>query len=466
MFNAFSVASFATWHHGRVDERRRRGDRVRDSDTPAADAQVTLTRVRLFGNGAGGSGGAILNRGELTIVDSLIDGNAAGLDGGAIENEDELTVANSTLSNNEALGIEEPHVEGGPEEPVGGDGGGVHNTAANAESGGDPGATPAGVPVSRATVRAVQNSTITGNDAAGNGGGVATVIESSRGLTAGFVFEQPVAPAHFHNTIVSGNSADGDENCSGNVGEGNGDDTSSEGHNLEDGTSCLFTSDGDLDADPLLGPLADNGGGTATHALGDGSKAIDGGEATDCPAADQRGVARPQRSACDIGAFEREPDPVKEEPQPEQQQPAQGNTQQPDTPRGETACLDTQPPLTTLKKGGLTVSSTQVKLSGTSAPRSGPCPSPVERVEVSLARVNGGSSGLNCRFIRRSNRFVITPFRNCRQPVLFRALGTTNWTFTFKGRLPKGKYRAQARGYNEQRLKETPKKARTSSTSA
>jgi hypothetical protein len=41
-------------------------------------------------------------------------------------------------------------------------------------------------------------------------------------------------------------------------------------------------------------------------ALGEGSPAIDivPSSGSGCPAADQRGVARPQRSACDAGAFE------------------------------------------------------------------------------------------------------------------------------------------------------------------
>ena len=56
--------------------------------------------------------------------------------------------------------------------------------------------------------------------------------------------------------------------------------------------------------DPLLGPLADNGGLTRTHALLAGSPALDAGDDAAAPATDQRGIARPQGAASDIGSFE------------------------------------------------------------------------------------------------------------------------------------------------------------------
>ncbi len=83
---------------------------------------------------------------------------------------------------------------------------------------------------------------------------------------------------------------------------------SSAGHNLESRNQCKFVAAGDrVDTDPRLGPLADNGGPTLTLALLTGSPAIDAG--LDCPAVDQRGVARPQGPGCDIGAFELVPTP-------------------------------------------------------------------------------------------------------------------------------------------------------------
>jgi predicted outer membrane repeat protein len=61
---------------------------------------------------------------------------------------------------------------------------------------------------------------------------------------------------------------------------------------------------GNLDEDPLIGPLQDNGGFTQTMALGDGSPAINTAEDTNCPDIDQRGVTRPLGSHCDMGAYE------------------------------------------------------------------------------------------------------------------------------------------------------------------
>jgi len=63
--------------------------------------------------------------------------------------------------------------------------------------------------------------------------------------------------------------------------------------------------------DPLLGPLANNGGSTQTHALLTGSPAIDAGNAGGCTdnlgvvlKTDQRGFHRPIGLHCDIGAVE------------------------------------------------------------------------------------------------------------------------------------------------------------------
>jgi hypothetical protein len=99
------------------------------------------------------------------------------------------------------------------------------------------------------------------------------------------------------------------------------------GNNIASDASCNLTQSTDLpNTDPLLGPLADNGGPTLTHLPLAGSPAIDAIPPADCTwdddgdqgtpevpiATDQRGVARPQGAGCDIGAVEviPEPEPV------------------------------------------------------------------------------------------------------------------------------------------------------------
>ncbi len=99
------------------------------------------------------------------------------------------------------------------------------------------------------------------------------------------------------NAIVA-NSPDGD-NCFGSITDGGG--------NL----SYPDTTCPGINADPVLGPLQDNGGPTWTMALGPGSAAIDAADDAICAAdpvnnLDQRGVTRPQGAHCDIGAYERQ----------------------------------------------------------------------------------------------------------------------------------------------------------------
>jgi hypothetical protein len=65
-----------------------------------------------------------------------------------------------------------------------------------------------------------------------------------------------------------------------------------------------------ITTDPYLGTLGDCGGPTATIPLQTGSSAMDAGNASYCPATDQRGAIRPTdgdangAAQCDIGAFE------------------------------------------------------------------------------------------------------------------------------------------------------------------
>ena len=229
---------------------------------------MTITSSVISGNSAGpsgGNGGGIYNDNGLTITNSTISGNtvAGGGNGAGLYHDgDALTMDRSTVSGNTASG--------------GGDGGGIYVDGIDA---------------------AITNVTISGNTASAGGGlfnngsGVtisATTIASNTGGGIG----NSGTGVSLIGTIIANNGV----NCTGTV--------TDSGTNLQfPGTTCgaSITSS----ADPLLQPLANNGGPTLTMALAAGSPAIDT-NTEDCPppATDQRGVSRPQGSACDIGAFE------------------------------------------------------------------------------------------------------------------------------------------------------------------
>ncbi|RIL06855.1 MAG: hypothetical protein DCC71_05145 [Proteobacteria bacterium] len=116
-------------------------------------------------------------------------------------------------------------------------------------------------------------------------------------------------------TILAGNQSPLAPDCA--LMEAFGGSTVEGRHNLVgDGTGCAFAEDvatlvGDAATplDPLLAPLAATSGPTPYHPLLPGSPALDAVPALDCAPAppfprDQRGVARPQNGACDVGAVE------------------------------------------------------------------------------------------------------------------------------------------------------------------
>jgi|GEM_PF-2480764 len=80
------------------------------------------------------------------------------------------------------------------------------------------------------------------------------------------------------------------------------------GGNVSDDASCGTGATDKPNVNPLLGSLALHGGTTQVYDLLPGSPAIDA--ASQCPAVDQRGVARPQGAACDSGPYELVPVPA------------------------------------------------------------------------------------------------------------------------------------------------------------
>src|SRR6266576_320499 len=181
------------------------------------------------------------------------------------------------------------------------------------------------------------NSTVSGNNAGQNGGGIYmfggtansfnSTITDNRSDTdlngtgvGGGVHNAAEATFTFQNTILAGNF---ETQRVGNffvatTGECDGTIISS-GNNLMEhyDTSHCTVIGNPLLADPKLSPLQNNGGPTKTHALLTGSPAIDGGNSTGCHdqlgallLTDQRGAERHfdgdgnGSARCDIGAVE------------------------------------------------------------------------------------------------------------------------------------------------------------------
>jgi hypothetical protein len=80
----------------------------------------------------------------------------------------------------------------------------------------------------------------------------------------------------------------------------------SDGFNFSSDNTCtLFGTRDQPNTDPLLAPLANYGGPTLTHLPRPLSPALDNAQYLPSVPTDQRGVLRPQGSACDIGSVER-----------------------------------------------------------------------------------------------------------------------------------------------------------------
>ncbi len=236
------------------------------------NGNATLTNLSFSGNNALNEGGGIYHdAGTLIVSNSTFSGNGAGYGGGILNrNYDNgtTTVSNSTFSTNYAL-----------------HGGGIYNdvaatlTVSNSTFSGNS-ALQYGGGILNMWLTSVSNSTFSGNSAGEAGGGI---------HNANYLVD-------LTNTIVADSPSGG--NCF---------YITDKGGNISSDDTCPA---GFLLTDPLLGPLQDNGGPTLTHALLSSSPAIDAGNPQNCPATDQRGIARPvdgdrdDQALCDIGAFE------------------------------------------------------------------------------------------------------------------------------------------------------------------
>ncbi len=301
------------------------GSIVRNNDNTAAQGggisnyggAVIMTRTIVSRNSASAGGAGVHNTngandagtvsGNVRIISSVISDNI----GGGINNQNSMDISYSTISGNSTSGF--GGVAGGA---------GIRNVA--------PGEL------------AVLNSTITGNTAAREGGGISngrsmtltnvTVSNNSAATVGGgneiYINTENTTgdKTELVNTIVGGNVASNNNCAMGGdtpVGPVTAIVMTSRGNNLENGNSCGLTGAGDkVNTSPSLGALDANNNNTSDTLLFDnthpqtlmplsGSAAI--GAGTCVNKFDQRLYGRPGLSGntvCDIGAVEADGDPT------------------------------------------------------------------------------------------------------------------------------------------------------------
>jgi|694.fasta_scaffold10675_14 Ca2+-binding RTX toxin-like protein len=285
---------------------------------------LLLKDSTISNNSAAGSGGGIFNNsgfnnsGTVTITNTTISNNSAEKSGGGISNGDgtysytagTITINNTTISGNSAKE----------------NGGGIFN--------GD------GSSYDTEGIITMNNTTISGNSARENGGGIfnqektylnnSTItnntadLDSNNNGTGGGIYnlDDDYNPGEVYakNTIIAGNFDTGIYNPD-IYGPINGNDFNLIG-NINGASGTIGTGTDIVKPNILLGPLQNNGGTTQTHALLDGSPAINAGKnslvpldtkdldgdgnTTETIPFDQRGTgfSRIANNLVDIGAFE------------------------------------------------------------------------------------------------------------------------------------------------------------------
>ncbi len=205
----------------------------------------TVTNTTFSGNSAEYGGGGMFNwYSNPTVTNVTFSHNFGGLNGGGMENNySNPTLTNVTFDGNTASTYA----------------GGMANTFCS--------------PI-------LTNVTFSGNSATSYGGGMTNWGSNPT----------------IRNTIFWGNTAP----------------TGAQIHDESGGAASMsdsvvqggYTGTNIITTDPLLGTLGNYGGSTQTIPLLAGSSAIDTGNDSICPVADQRGMARLQGAHCDIGAYE------------------------------------------------------------------------------------------------------------------------------------------------------------------
>lgn len=285
---------------------------------------LSVSNTTFFSNSASGVGGAIVSDGgTLTVTGSTFYSNTTG-SGGGIYNypSGTVNVSNSTFYSNSVANSGAG---------IGNEGAGTVNVSNSTFYSNTAGNNGGGIYIYTGTIANVTNSTFYSNTASAGGGiantGTLAITNSTLYRNTGSIFGGGLsntgivtmtnstlagnsAPlgggilasnfVHLRNTIIADSPSGG--NCNGSI--------TSLGYNLDSGNTCSLSMTGDIsNTNPLLAPLASNGGATKTVALFPGSAAMNRipngtNECGTTVTTDQRGVARPQGTKCDIGAFE------------------------------------------------------------------------------------------------------------------------------------------------------------------
>jgi hypothetical protein len=269
------------------------------------DGDITVIDSTVSGNTTDGPGGGIFTvHGDVTVVGSSIDGNRSDGRGAAIESWGHATVINSTIARNFSVGQSAGGVSSRGDLYV------ANSTISNNYAEG----TGAGI-FGQQKVTLV-NSTVTDNISS-----VAPNVFAGDGLEA---FGSTIGPARIEH--FGGQVQPTEISCRVYHAK-------SWGYNFSTDDSCGLNGPTDvIGPDPMLEPLRHNGGIGETRMPAPGSPLVDRIPVPSCNtgplgeimegeqhleglvpdrrtmlAADQRGVPRPQRSGCDIGAVEVSP---------------------------------------------------------------------------------------------------------------------------------------------------------------
>lgn len=281
-------------------------------------------KVYAYGGGAAALGAPFLAE-ETIVANSLISGNQVSAtenfaNGGGLFVSGNLSVTRSTIENNSALSAEGDRYARG---------GGIRHFGAlmmsDSTISGNHSGFAAGIHTLAIDSSTITNSTISGNLSDGVVAGIycygdcqirsSTVafnaaasdsIPYYAGVAAGVVI---FGAGDLRSVVIAGNEAEG---LASDLLLGGDESVLTGSDNLIVAPLSTPPAGTIVGEDPLLAPLASNGGPTATHALMPGSPALDTGNNDAGLENDQRGAGFPRvvGANADIGAFEFDPDPI------------------------------------------------------------------------------------------------------------------------------------------------------------